>query len=52
MVWELAQMMNGVYARKSDWRMPVYNMYIRYVLVIELILGDGAGYGLLVTGNL
>ncbi len=52
MVWELAQMMSGVYARKRDWRMPVYNMYICYVLVIELILRDGAGYGLSVTENL
>ncbi len=48
MVWELTQMMNGVYARKSDWYMPVYIMYICYVLVIGIISGVGTGYGLLV----
>jgi hypothetical protein len=46
MVWELTQMMNGVYARKSDWCMPTYIMYICYVLVIEIISGSGTGYGL------
>jgi hypothetical protein len=41
-------MINGVYARKSDWCMPVYIMYICYVLAIGIILGVGTGYRLLV----
>ncbi len=43
-------MLNGVCARKSDWCMPVYIMYSCYVLVIGMISGDEAGYGLLVRG--